>query len=316
MEIDPRISSKILEVRACVPVCIHTCVCVPCFKRGRRGLASRRPGAVACFITEAAGPKRHCAAHRNPLASGTWISGMGHAVPGGLTSSVHVHPVALAPPTHPPTCPSIRLLTPHCLTVLGRSAGRSCRAPPSLPPCARESLHAAPEPLPCLLPPSLCLCMQLRRKAKEHLGRKEFEESLGCLDIAIDLHASSYKVGEHAHHACAPLAHFAHFPDSIIRISSADALCMHNTWHVALGGSRAQLRPYPFTATLPPLNQAGMACLNRRSALHSVLTSNTRARARVHAPHASPQPRNTPLPLPSLFHPAPAARCSCIGCAA
>ncbi|GIL90336.1 hypothetical protein Vretifemale_17970 [Volvox reticuliferus] len=35
---------------------------------------------------------------------------------------------------------------------------------------------------------------QLRRKAKEHLSTKQFEEALRCLDIAIELHSTSYKL--------------------------------------------------------------------------------------------------------------------------
>lgn len=39
------------------------------------------------------------------------------------------------------------------------------------------------------------MTLQLRRKAKEHLSLKQFEEALRCLDIAVDLHSTSYKVG-------------------------------------------------------------------------------------------------------------------------
>ncbi|GFR50734.1 hypothetical protein Agub_g12991 [Astrephomene gubernaculifera] len=35
---------------------------------------------------------------------------------------------------------------------------------------------------------------ELRRKAKEHLSLKQFDEALHCLDIAIDLHSTSYKL--------------------------------------------------------------------------------------------------------------------------
>ncbi|KAG2449422.1 hypothetical protein HYH02_005569 [Chlamydomonas schloesseri] len=35
---------------------------------------------------------------------------------------------------------------------------------------------------------------ELRRKAKEHLSVKHFEEALRCLDLAIDLHSTSYKL--------------------------------------------------------------------------------------------------------------------------
>lgn len=35
---------------------------------------------------------------------------------------------------------------------------------------------------------------ELRRKAKEHLSLKQFEEALRCLDIAVDLHSTSYKL--------------------------------------------------------------------------------------------------------------------------
>ncbi|PNH08038.1 Protein STIP1 [Tetrabaena socialis] len=34
----------------------------------------------------------------------------------------------------------------------------------------------------------------LRRKAKDHLSIKEFNEALQCLDLAIDLHSTSYKL--------------------------------------------------------------------------------------------------------------------------
>ncbi|PNW77964.1 hypothetical protein CHLRE_10g458700v5 [Chlamydomonas reinhardtii] len=36
--------------------------------------------------------------------------------------------------------------------------------------------------------------MELRIKAKEHLSVKQFEEALRCLDLAIDLHSTSYKL--------------------------------------------------------------------------------------------------------------------------
>ncbi|GLC36557.1 Hsp90 cochaperone [Pleodorina starrii] len=35
---------------------------------------------------------------------------------------------------------------------------------------------------------------ELRRRAKEHLSTKQFEEALHCLDIAIELHSTSYKL--------------------------------------------------------------------------------------------------------------------------
>ncbi|KAG2497021.1 hypothetical protein HYH03_005024 [Edaphochlamys debaryana] len=35
---------------------------------------------------------------------------------------------------------------------------------------------------------------ELRRKAKEYLSQKQFDEALRCLDIAIDLHSTSYKL--------------------------------------------------------------------------------------------------------------------------
>ncbi|GIL62594.1 hypothetical protein Vafri_16759 [Volvox africanus] len=35
---------------------------------------------------------------------------------------------------------------------------------------------------------------ELRRKSKEHLSTKQFEEALRCLDIAIELHSTSYKL--------------------------------------------------------------------------------------------------------------------------
>lgn len=35
---------------------------------------------------------------------------------------------------------------------------------------------------------------QLRRKAKEYLSQKKFEDALACLETAIELHSTSYKV--------------------------------------------------------------------------------------------------------------------------
>ncbi len=42
-----------------------------------------------------------------------------------------------------------------------------------------------------------CPVLQLRERAKAHLATQEFAEALSCLDLAIDLNSSSYKVMRH-----------------------------------------------------------------------------------------------------------------------
>jgi hypothetical protein len=39
---------------------------------------------------------------------------------------------------------------------------------------------------------------ELRARAKVHLSQQEFQEALSCLDLAIDLNSSSYKVASSA----------------------------------------------------------------------------------------------------------------------
>lgn len=36
----------------------------------------------------------------------------------------------------------------------------------------------------------------LRAEAKKHLAASEYHEALSCLDLAVDLHSSSYKVAK------------------------------------------------------------------------------------------------------------------------
>jgi hypothetical protein len=55
---------------------------------------------------------------------------------------------------------------------------------------------------------------ELRARAKVHLSQQEFQEALSCLDLAIDLNSSSYKVSNVAGSAAVCRRLHAHNPPS------------------------------------------------------------------------------------------------------
>lgn len=104
---------------------------------------------------------------------------MAHAC---MHASMRVQPEAKSY-VHAPASHLIYLAHTHPYTAHLKASAKSHLGPPHQQPTQNAPPHT-PSPSHT----------QLKASAKSHLGLQEFSEALSCLDLAIDLHTSSYKV--------------------------------------------------------------------------------------------------------------------------